>query len=163
MIVTVTIGARAAATEEARNTMGLLLANPIRRSTVLLQKTVTMIIYAFVVGFATFAGVAGGSLIGGLDMSIGNIAATCLLVAAVSGLCLRHFAMLGLNQIDAGVQDMVDTEAWVQQTGQSPLTTSLVDSQADRQWQVRFRRDLDRSGPFSAVAVAAGGLFTAVA
>jgi ABC-2 type transport system permease protein len=92
MIVTVTIGARAAATEEARNTMGLLLANPIRRSTVLLQKTVTMIIYAFVVGFATFAGVAGGSLIGGLDMSIGNIAATCLLVTLL-GLAFGGLAL----------------------------------------------------------------------
>jgi ABC-2 type transport system permease protein len=80
MAVTVIIGGRALAGEEANRTMGLLLANPIRRSTVVLQKTFAMVLAALVVGIATFAGVAGGSLVGGLGMSIGNIAATSLLV-----------------------------------------------------------------------------------
>ena len=80
MVATVAIGARAVAGEEANNTMGLLLANPVKRSTVLLQKTIAMVIYGFVVGLATFAGVAGGSLLGGLGMDMGNIAATSLLV-----------------------------------------------------------------------------------
>ena len=80
MVVTVTIGASALAGEEARNTMGLLLANPIRRSTVIYQKTFAMVLYAFVVGFATFAGVVVGSLVGNLGMSVGNIGATCLLL-----------------------------------------------------------------------------------
>ncbi len=80
MVVTVTIGARALAGEEERNTMGLLLANPIRRSTVIYQKTAAMVLYAVVVGFATWAGVVVGSLLGNLGMSVGNIGATCLLV-----------------------------------------------------------------------------------
>ena len=80
MVATVAIGARAVAGEEANNTMGLLLANPVKRSTVVLQKTIAMVLYGFVVGLATFAGVAGGSLLGGLGMDIGNIAATSLLV-----------------------------------------------------------------------------------
>jgi len=83
MVVTVIIGARALAGEEQHRTMGLLLANPVNRSTVLLQKAFAMVLYAFVVGFATFAGVAVGSLLGGLDMNIGNIAATSLLVTLV--------------------------------------------------------------------------------
>jgi ABC-2 type transport system permease protein len=83
MVVTVTIGSRALAGEEENRTMGLLLANPIRRSKVLLQKTAAMVLYGFAVGFATFAGVAAGSLLGGLGMSIGNIAATCLLLTLV--------------------------------------------------------------------------------
>ena len=83
MVVTVAIGARALAGEEEHRTMGLLLANPIKRSTVVYQKTFAMVLYAFAVGFATFAGVAVGSLLGGLDMSIGNIAATSLLVTLV--------------------------------------------------------------------------------
>jgi beta-exotoxin I transport system permease protein len=80
MVVTVAIGGRALAAEEANRTMGLLLANPIGRSTVLLEKTAAMVLGAFVVGIATFAGVVGGSWIGGLGMSVINIAATTLLV-----------------------------------------------------------------------------------
>ena len=83
MVATVTIGARALAGEEEHRTMGLLLANPIKRSTVVLQKTAAMVIHASVVGLATFAGIAGGAILGGLGMSIGNIAATSLLVTLV--------------------------------------------------------------------------------
>jgi beta-exotoxin I transport system permease protein len=80
MIATVLIGGRALAAEEANRTMGLLLANPIRRSRVVLEKTVAMTIAAVAIGFATFAGVVGGSWIGNLGMSVGNIAATALLL-----------------------------------------------------------------------------------
>ncbi|MEN8039905.1 MAG: ABC transporter permease subunit [Actinomycetota bacterium] len=103
MVVTIAIGGRALTGEEARNTMGLLLANPIKRSTVLYQKTLTMIIFAFVIGFSTFAGVAVGSLLGNLGMSIGNIAATCLLVTllglAYGGLALALGAATGRTRI----------------------------------------------------------------
>ena len=83
MIVTVVIGARALAGEEKRRTMGLLLANPVSRSTVVLEKSAAMVLAGFVVGIATFAGVAAGSLVGGLGMNMGNIAATSLLVTLV--------------------------------------------------------------------------------
>jgi ABC-2 type transport system permease protein len=83
MIVTVVIGARALAGEEKRRTMGLLLANPVSRSTIVLEKSAAMVLAGFVVGIATFAGVAAGSLVGGLGMNMGNIAATSLLVTLV--------------------------------------------------------------------------------
>lgn len=92
MVTTVIIGGRALAGEEANRTMGLLLANPIRRSTVVLQKTFAMILAGLIVGIATFAGVAGGSLVGGLGMSIGNIAATSLLVTLL-GLAFGALAL----------------------------------------------------------------------
>ena len=79
MVVTVAIGAGALAGEESRRTIGLLLANPVRRSRIVLEKSWTMALYAFAVGFATFAGVALGSLLADLGMDVGNIAATCLL------------------------------------------------------------------------------------
>ena len=60
--------------------MGLLLANPIKRSKIVIEKAWAMVVCAITVGFATFAGVTAGSLLGGLGMDIGNIAATCLLV-----------------------------------------------------------------------------------
>jgi ABC-2 type transport system permease protein len=79
MLVTVAIGARALAGEEERRTMGLLLANPIKRSQVVLEKMFAMTVYAVAVAVAIFAGVALGSVIGRLGMSMGNIAATTLL------------------------------------------------------------------------------------
>ena len=80
ILVTAAIGAKAMAGEEQKRTMGLLLANPIKRSKVVMEKTVAMLYAALVIGFLTFAGVALGSLIGGLGMSMGNIAATCVLM-----------------------------------------------------------------------------------
>ncbi len=103
MVVTVVIAARALAGEEASRTIGLLLANPISRTTVLLEKSVAMLISAIVVGVATFAGVAAGSLVGGLDMDMANIAATCALVTllglAFGALALFLGAATGLARI----------------------------------------------------------------
>lgn len=79
MIVTILIGSRALAGEEAKRTMGLLLANPITRSTVVLEKTLAMVVHALVVAVALFAGVVLGSVFGGLGMNVANIAATVFL------------------------------------------------------------------------------------
>jgi ABC-2 type transport system permease protein len=93
MVVTITIGARALAGEEENRTMSLLLANPIPRSRVVVEKTLTMVLYALAVGFATFAGVTVGSWLGGLGMDVGNIAATSVL-AVLIGLVFGALAML---------------------------------------------------------------------
>ncbi len=93
MIVTVLIGARAVAGEEESRTMGLLLANPVSRSHVLLEKASVMAAYGFAVGAVTFAGVVAGNLLGGLGMSVGNIAATSLLVSLL-GLVFGAVALL---------------------------------------------------------------------
>jgi ABC-2 type transport system permease protein len=93
MVVTVAIGSRALAGEEQHRTMGLLLANPVKRSMVVYQNTFAMVVYGFGVGFAIFAGVAIGSLLGGLGMDIGNIAATSLLVTLV-GIAFGAFSLL---------------------------------------------------------------------
>ena len=93
MVVTVAIGSRALAGEEQHRTMGLLLANPVKRSAIVYQKTFAMILYGIGVGFAIFAGVALGSLVGGLGMNMGNIAATSLLVTLV-GVVFGAFSLL---------------------------------------------------------------------
>ena len=92
MVVTITVGARALAGEESHNTMGLLLANPIKRSKIVIEKTLAMVVCSITVGFAIFAGVTAGSLLGGLGMDIGNIAATCLLVTLL-GLAFGALAL----------------------------------------------------------------------
>ncbi len=80
MVVGIMVGSRALSGEESRRTMGLLLANPIPRSKIIIEKSLTMVICAAVTGIATFLGVWLGSLFGGLGIDVGNIAATCLLV-----------------------------------------------------------------------------------
>ncbi len=79
IVVTAVIGSRALAGEEQNRTMGLLLANPIKRSRVVLEKFLAMVVYALAVGFATFAGVWLGSLAGGLGIDPLNIAAASVL------------------------------------------------------------------------------------
>lgn len=103
MIVTVVIGARALAGEEANRTIGLLLANPIRRSRIVVEKAFAMAVYAVIVGASIFAGVALANLISGLDMSYRGIAATSTLVTllglAFGALALALSAATGRTRI----------------------------------------------------------------
>ena len=92
MVVTVVIGAKALAGEEGDRTMGLLLANPIKRRRVVLEKAWTMLIFAIAAGLATFAGVALGVLLAGLDMNFGYLAAACAL-ATLLGLVFGAMAL----------------------------------------------------------------------
>jgi len=93
LAVTLVMGSRSLAAEEEHRTMGLLLSNPVSRTRVLFEKTGAMVAGGVIIGFSIFAGVAGGSLLGGLGMSIGNIAATSLLVTLV-GLAFGSLALL---------------------------------------------------------------------
>ena len=92
IVVTAVIGTRALAGEEQNRTMGLLLANPIRRSRVVLEKFMAMVVYALAVGFATFAGVWLGSVVGGLGIDPLNIAAASMLGTLV-GLVFGSLAL----------------------------------------------------------------------
>ncbi len=92
MVVTIAIGAGGLAGEESRRTMGLLLSNPVSRARVLAEKTLTMVLYAFLVGLVLFIGVALGSVLGGLHISTGNIAITCVLCSLV-GLAFGALAL----------------------------------------------------------------------
>jgi ABC-2 type transport system permease protein len=93
MIVTVVVGSRALAGEEANNTMGLLLANPITRSSIVWEKCVAMVVLAFLVGAGIFAGAALGSIAGGLGMNLANLGAASLLVTLL-GLVIGALALL---------------------------------------------------------------------
>jgi ABC-2 type transport system permease protein len=80
IVVGTVLGSRALAGEEQRRTMGLLLANPIRRSRVVIEKAAAIVVYAVALGVLTFLGTALGSLVADLGMSMVNIAATSLLL-----------------------------------------------------------------------------------
>ena len=90
--VTAMMGVRALAGEERSRTMDLLLANPVQRSRVVIEKGLAIVGIALLLGVATFLGTAGGSLLGGLDMSYGNIAAASVQSVALGAL----FGMVAL-------------------------------------------------------------------
>lgn len=92
MVLTITMGARALAGEEARRTMGLLLANPLSRRRVLIEKAVSMLVMGAGVGLATFISVALGSALARLGMSLANVAAASLL-ATLLGLVFGALAL----------------------------------------------------------------------
>jgi len=92
IVVTAMMGARALAGEEEDNTMDLLLANPIKRSRVVIEKAGALAIIGLGLGFATFAGTMAGSLIGGLDLSFANVAVTSLL-GALLGIFFGYVAL----------------------------------------------------------------------
>ncbi len=78
--ITVVIAARSLAGEERSRTMGMLLANPVSRDRVVLEKAVAMAVHAAVVGFVMWLSTVLGSMLGGLGMSPMNVAAASLLV-----------------------------------------------------------------------------------
>ncbi|MGI9642934.1 MAG: ABC transporter permease subunit [Acidimicrobiia bacterium] len=150
MAVAIAIGAAAMAGQEKRNTMGLLLSNPVRRSTVVIQNTWTMILYAVIVGAVSFIGVAAGSLIGNLGMDLSYVAAACALATLVGlvfgGLALALGGATGrtsvaiygsvgvavLTYIANGFLPLNDnTEAWARLTpfhyylGSDPLNSGM--------------------------------------
>lgn len=107
IIVTVVMGSRALAGEEERHTMGLLLGNPVSRNHVIVEKTVAMVVYAVAIGAATFLGTWLGVLLGGLDLSVGNIAATSALLTLLGlvygGLALALGAAFGRSRLASSI------------------------------------------------------------
>jgi len=103
--VAIVVGTAAIAGEENNNTMGMLLANPVRRSTVVLQKTGTMVLLAAIVGAATFLGTMAGSLLGNLGLDVWNVVAAStlgtLLGLVFGAIALALGAATGRTQIAA--------------------------------------------------------------
>lgn len=93
IVLTATIGARALAGEEESRTMGLLLANAVPRRTVVLDKAVAMVLLSAVIGVVTFVAVTTGVLLVRLDVSVLNLAVTCLL-ATLLGMVYGGVALL---------------------------------------------------------------------
>ncbi len=101
--LTIVIGSKALAGEEQKHTMDLLVANPLPRSTVILQKSATMVVYALLLGLATLAGSWIGALLGGAEVGLLNMAAASLLLALLSlvmgGVALVLSAATGRTRI----------------------------------------------------------------
>lgn len=102
-IVAIGMAAKALAGEERDRTMGVLLANPVSRTTVVLQKAGAMIGMTVVVGFTAFLGVAAGNAMGRLHMSYSNIVAACLQLTAfgvlMGAIALFAGALTGISRV----------------------------------------------------------------
>ncbi len=111
MVITISIGAKSIAGEEKNQTLGILLGNPISRSYLLTQKIIALLIWGFVVAFATFTGVATANLMSSLGMDYLNILAICVnllllgyLFGALAFLMGAAFGRAGLaTGVSAGV------------------------------------------------------------
>lgn len=111
MIVTVSIGSNAVAGEEAKRTMGLLLANPVSRSRIIIEKTITMVLYASLVGVMAFLGTWAGVLVGDMNLPLGNIAAICVLLTllGIAGGALALAIGAGTGRKSAAIWGAVGT------------------------------------------------------
>lgn len=155
IVAAVVIGARALAGEEANRTMGLLLANPVKRSTVILEKTVAMVVVLAAIGVATFVGTLIGSSIGGLGIDVGNIAAISLLatllalfvgalalflsaatgrvsvaVQGTAGVAMAAYLFNSFLPLNPGLADLARLSPFYYYLSEDPLTNGLIPGHA---------------------------------
>ncbi len=115
-VVAISMAAKALAGEERDRTMGVLLANPIPRSRVVLQKASAMTGMTVVVGLSAFLGVAAGNAIGRLGVGYVNIAAACTQLTAfgvlMGAIALFAGALTGISRVATAVGTGVTTLAY---------------------------------------------------
>lgn len=107
LVVTIVMGARAVAGEEERHTMDLLLSNPVTKTHVILEKVLSMSTFAAAIGVATFLGTWVGLILAGQTVSVGNLAATSVLLTLMGlvfgGIALALGAAFGRSRMASGV------------------------------------------------------------
>jgi ABC-2 type transport system permease protein len=108
---TVVVGGGATAGEEERGTMDLLLANPVPRWRIVVEKSAAFAIGTIVIGVGMWLGAAAGAVAVGVDLDmwlVGQaIASSVLLGYALGGLALALGAITGRRWLAAGVSLMV--------------------------------------------------------
>jgi ABC-2 type transport system permease protein len=92
LAVGIALGAGATASEEESGTADLLLANPIRRWRVVVEKGAAMLLWTAVVAVAIWVGVAGAAAGFGVDLHLGRVAAA-LAACALLGMAYGGVAM----------------------------------------------------------------------
>ncbi|HET9435491.1 MAG TPA: ABC transporter permease subunit [Candidatus Limnocylindrales bacterium] len=108
---TVVVGGGATAGEEEKGTMDLLLANPIPRWRIVVEKSAAFVIGTIVIGVGMWIGAAAGAAIAGVDldlMLVGQaIGSVVLLGLALGGFALALGAVTGRRWLAAGTALMV--------------------------------------------------------
>lgn len=103
ILVSIVVSGRAIAGEETGRRLGLLLAHPISRAVIVRDTAVVMLGYVAIVAVGTAAGIAGGSLLGGLGINLWFVAQTGLMIFALGavfgGLALALSAGTGQQSV----------------------------------------------------------------
>jgi ABC-2 type transport system permease protein len=93
--------------EEEGGILGLVLAHPIARSRLILEKAAAMLVGVLVVAFGTFAGLLAGVAVGGGGIGLGHIAALCVHLlffgAFMGALALAIAAVTGHRPVATGL------------------------------------------------------------
>lgn len=92
-ILTILMGSKALAGEEEKHTMGLLMANPISRSRIILEKVGAMALFSLALGVMTFLGTWLGAFLGGAEIGWAVLAATSMLMSLL-GLVMGGVALV---------------------------------------------------------------------
>jgi ABC-2 type transport system permease protein len=120
LVLGIGIGAAAVAGEEEAGTMDLLLALPLTRASVVLQKLGAMMMLLLMLGVSVFAGTALGAVLVDMDLSMVNLAAASfsgVLLGLVFGtLALAVGAATGKRGVSLGVASGVALVAFLIQT-----------------------------------------------
>lgn len=116
IVLTVVMASRALAGEEEKHTMGLLLGNPVSRAEVIFEKTTAMVLYAVALGVVTFIGTGAGVVLSGIDVTLGAVGATSLLLVLLGlvfgGVALAVGAATGRSRLASGTAAAVAVFAY---------------------------------------------------
>jgi len=108
---TVVVCGGATAGEEEKGTLDLLLANPVPRWRIIVEKSAAFVIGTVVIGIGMWIGAALGALAVDIDLDmwlVGQaIASACLLGFALGGVALALGALTGRRWLAAGVSLMI--------------------------------------------------------
>ena len=108
---TVVVAGGATAGEEERGTMDLLLANPVARWRIVVEKSLVFVLGTMVVGLGMWIGAAVGAVVVNVDLDmwlVGQaIASAVLLGYAMGGIALAIGALTGRRWLAAGVALML--------------------------------------------------------
>jgi len=108
---TVVVAGGATAGEEERGTMDLLLANPIPRWRIVVEKAAAFVIGTVVIVAVMWLGAAVGATAANVDIDLGRVAqalvSVLLLGIALGGLALALGALTGRRWLSAGISLMV--------------------------------------------------------
>ena len=104
-------GARAVAGEEEAGTIDLVMATPLSRFGLVLQKWLALVLTEMVLGLALFVSLALDNVLFGLDIPMANSAAGCLMAVLLGvffgSLALAVGAGTGLRALSVGVVTLV--------------------------------------------------------
>jgi ABC-2 type transport system permease protein len=128
VIYAVAAGSGAIAGEEERGTLDVLLATPMRRSAIVLQKFTAMVVGTLLLGFFLWLGVAITVLLFGMKINYLNLALASFSAAMVGlvfgSLALAVGCLRGSRSLSLGVAAAVTLAAYVVKT-YAPLVESM--------------------------------------